>query len=86
MGDWVVRNAIAKGTFGHVYAVTHTHTGKAAAAKELWRTPQNSRKVDEEVFMLKYLLGIKHVSKCLQKSSGLTTMIETPGNAISIPP
>jgi hypothetical protein len=66
MGDWVVRNAIAKGAFGHVYAVTHTHTGKAAAAKELWRTPQNSRKVDEEVLMAKYLLGIKHVCECLQ--------------------
>jgi hypothetical protein len=35
MGDWVVRNAIARGTFGHVYAVTHARTGKAAAAKDL---------------------------------------------------
>lgn len=35
MGDWVVRNAIAKGSYGHVYAVTHARTGKAAAAKEL---------------------------------------------------
>jgi len=65
MGDWVVRNAIAKGSFGHVYAVTHTHTGKSAAAKELWRTPGNSRKVDEEVTMAKYLQGIKHVCKSL---------------------
>lgn len=38
IGDWVVRNAIAKGTFGHVYVVTHAPTGKAAVAKELWRT------------------------------------------------
>jgi hypothetical protein len=66
MGDWVVRNAIAKGSFGHVYAVTHTHTGKSAAAKELWRTPGNSRKVDEEVIMAKHLLGIKHVCKSLK--------------------
>jgi hypothetical protein len=65
MGDWVVRNAIAKGTFGHVYAVTHARTGKAAAAKELWRTKHNSRKVDEEVNMAKYLMDIKHVCECL---------------------
>jgi len=67
MGDWVVRHVIAKGAFGHVYVVTHTHTGKAAAAKELWRTPLNSRNVDEEVSMAKYLLlRIKHVCECLQ--------------------
>ncbi len=29
MGDWVVRNAIVKGTFGHVYAVTNRCTGNA---------------------------------------------------------
>lgn len=65
IGDWVVRNAIARGSFGHVYTVTHTYTGKATVAKELWRTPGNSRKLDEEVIMAEYLLGIKHVRECL---------------------
>jgi hypothetical protein len=65
MGDWVVRNAIARGSFGHVYAVTHTRTGEAAAAKELWRTPKNSLKVNEEVAMARYLVNIKHVCERL---------------------
>jgi hypothetical protein len=65
MGDWVVRNAIARGTFGHVYAATHARTRKAAAAKELWRTKYNSRKVDEDVIIAKYLMNTKHVYKYL---------------------
>ena len=70
MGDWIVRHAIAKGTFGHVYAVTHTRTGEAAAAKELWRTKRNSRKVDNEITMAKSLIGIKHVCWCLDICQG----------------
>lgn len=65
MGDWVVRDAIAKGGFGHVYAVTHSRTGNSAAAKELWRTERTSRKVDQEITMAKYLLAFKHVCKQL---------------------
>jgi hypothetical protein len=61
MGDWVVRHAIAKGSFGHVYVVTHARTGRAAAAKELWRTPQNKSKVDKEVSMANLLVKINHV-------------------------
>ena len=61
MGEWVIRNPIAKGLFGHVYAVTHMRTGRAAAVKELWQTPRNSKKVDQEVSMAKLLLEIKHV-------------------------
>ena len=65
MGDQVIRNVIAKGAFSHVYAATHARTGKAAAAKELQRMKYNSRKVDEEVTMAKYLIDIKHVYEYL---------------------
>jgi hypothetical protein len=35
MGDWVVKNKIAKGIFGYIYAIIYAYTGKAAVAKEL---------------------------------------------------
>lgn len=61
IGDWVVRNPISKGTFGHVSIVTHASTGKPAAVKELWQTPRNSRSVEREVAMARQLLNVKHV-------------------------
>ncbi|TAQ86913.1 hypothetical protein B7494_g4750 [Chlorociboria aeruginascens] len=76
MGDWVVRNAIAEGSFGHVYAVTHACTGEAAAAKELWRTKDNSRKVDEEVTMAKDLMDIKHIYM-VDKTSTFNSLIKS---------
>jgi hypothetical protein len=72
IGEWVVRNAISKGAFGHVYAVTHVRTGRAAAAKEIWRTPQNSAWVDEEVAMAELLIEIKHVCTSWYSWSELT--------------
>lgn len=74
IGEWVVRNAIARGTFGHVHAVTHTQRGEHAAAKEIWRTPRNANKVDQEVAMAKRLEGIKHVhnSSVLRTKAKLT--------------
>lgn len=63
IGDWVVRKPIARGSFGHVSSVTHAHTGKLAAAKELWRTPQNSWSVDREVAICKALMQMSCVSR-----------------------
>jgi hypothetical protein len=61
IGEWVVRKPIARGSFGHVSSVTHAHTGKLAAAKELWRTPQNSWSVDREVAICKKLMKLSCV-------------------------
>jgi hypothetical protein len=61
IGNWVVRNGLGKGSYGHVYLVSHAHSGKPAAAKEIWRTLYNSRRVNEEVEMNKFLMDIKHV-------------------------
>lgn len=62
VGNWIVRNPISSGTFGHVSIVTHVHTGKAAAMKELWKTPRNANSVQREVDMAKRLQTISHVS------------------------
>lgn len=62
IGEWVVRKPIARGSFGHVSSVTHAHTGKLAAAKELWRTPQNSWSIDREVAVCKALMQMTCVS------------------------
>lgn len=61
IGQWVVRFAISKGSFGHVYAVSSSNTGEYAAAKELWKTQRNERKVEEEVKISRLLVGVKHV-------------------------
>jgi len=60
VGNWIVRNPISSGTFGHVSIVTHVHTGKAAAMKELWKTPRNAFSVQREIDMAKSLREIPH--------------------------
>jgi len=62
IGDWIVRNPIASGSFGRVSVVTHRYTGQPAAAKELWRTTRNYLSVDREVMIAKRLKNLKHVS------------------------
>jgi hypothetical protein len=63
IGEWVVRKPIARGSFGHVTSVTHAHTGRLAAAKELWRTPRNSWSIDREVAICKALMQMTCVSR-----------------------
>ncbi|RDW59456.1 hypothetical protein BP6252_12543 [Coleophoma cylindrospora] len=60
LGNWLVRNPIASGGFGRVSIVTHVHTGRAAAAKELWCTPRNSGNVHREVKMAEAIKDLKH--------------------------
>ncbi len=62
IGNWIVRNPIASGSFGRVSVVTHMYTGQAAAAKELWRTPRNYYGVDREVSIARRLKNLTHVS------------------------
>lgn len=61
IGDWILRNPIARGAFGAVSAVTHGKTGEPAAMKEIWQTRHNSANVKREVAVVKRLLGIEHV-------------------------
>ena len=61
LGNWIYRNTLAKGTFGIVSIVSHVHTGKPAAAKELLRTPYNIEMVNREVRMAEQLSKLKHV-------------------------
>jgi hypothetical protein len=61
IGNWIVRNPIASGSYGRVSVVSHMHTGQPAAAKELWRTQRNRFSVDREVYIAKYLQDYKHV-------------------------
>ncbi|CAG8949784.1 hypothetical protein HYFRA_00004107 [Hymenoscyphus fraxineus] len=60
IGNWIVRNPIASGSYGRVSVVYHMYTGQAAAAKELWRTQRNKASVDREVYIAKYLQNYKH--------------------------
>jgi hypothetical protein len=60
MGDWIVRNPIASGSFGRVSVVSHIKTGRPAAAKELWRTPRNFHNIDREVSIVKTLKSLTH--------------------------
>ncbi|KAH6670391.1 kinase-like domain-containing protein [Halenospora varia] len=60
IGNWIVRNPIASGSFGRVSVVTHMYTGQPAAAKELWRTPRNSYSVDREVSIARKLKNFTH--------------------------
>jgi len=61
IGNWIVRNPIASGSYGRVSVVSHMQTGQPAAAKELWRTPRNQFSVDREISIAKYLQDYKHV-------------------------
>lgn len=61
IGNWIVRNPIASGSYGRVSVVSHMQTGEPAAAKELWRTQRNRYSVDREVSIAKYLQNYKHV-------------------------
>jgi hypothetical protein len=61
IGNWIVRNPIASGSYGRVSVVSHRTTGKPAAAKELWRTRRNYHSVDREVAIAKYLQKFPHV-------------------------
>lgn len=61
IGNWIVRNPIASGSYGRVSVVSHMQTGQPAAAKELWRTPRNQFSVDREISIAKHLQSHKHV-------------------------
>ncbi|CZR60093.1 uncharacterized protein PAC_09988 [Phialocephala subalpina] len=60
IGNWIVRNPIASGSYGRVSSVSHMHTGQPAAAKELWRTQRNRFSVDREIFIAKHLQKHPH--------------------------
>ncbi|KAG9237244.1 kinase-like domain-containing protein [Amylocarpus encephaloides] len=60
IGNWIVRNPLASGSYGRVSLVSHMHTGQPAAAKELWRTERNRNSVDREVYIAKHLGKYKH--------------------------
>ncbi|TVY53203.1 Serine/threonine-protein kinase grp [Lachnellula cervina] len=60
IGNWIVRNPIASGSYGRVSVVSHMQTGQPAAAKELWRTPRNQFSVDREISIAKHLQSHKH--------------------------
>jgi len=57
-GDWNVQWAIARGTYGTVYAVTHAKSGKYAAAKHLLQNSSNERHVRNEIKMTKKIMGL----------------------------
>jgi hypothetical protein len=65
IGNWIVRNPIASGSYGRVSVVSHMQTGQPAAAKELWRTQRNRVSVDREVAIAKFLQHHPHVRHSL---------------------
>ena len=66
IGDYIVRHAIAKGSFGVVSVVTHLRTGEPIALKEIMRTKRNTAVVEREIAVAELLKTVRHVGTSCQ--------------------
>lgn len=65
LGDWIFQNPISRGSYGVVYMVVNSRTGRPAAAKRILKSHRNGYAVDREIEMASRISKLSHVSGTL---------------------